>query len=101
MQVDGTLKEYRGDIIKPRKVSMKSDTQQLWDSMYFRMKRANRTFRQAEGLFFHENHYWPPRTLALMPLNDGDWSRKVGDVPKDLLRQDSPTGEQARRLHTA
>ena len=89
VQVSGELKEYRGDIIRPRRVALRPDTQRLWESMYHRMKRANRTFRQAEGLFFHENRYWPPRTLALMPVNDGDWSRKVGDVPRDLLRQQS------------
>jgi DNA repair protein RadD len=88
VQVDGTLREYHGDIIKPRKTSLKSDTQRLWEAMYFRMKRANRTFRQAEGLFFHENRYWPPRDLPLMPKNDGDWSRKVSDVPRDLLRRE-------------
>jgi len=87
VQVDGSLKEAKGDVFKPRRISLKSDTQKIWEQCYYRMKRAGRTFRQAEALFYVENHYYPPRNLELMPKNDGDWFSKVKDVPKERLIQ--------------
>ncbi len=75
-----------GDIFKPRVVRLKSDTEQLWTRMWHRAKRADMTFRQARGLFFVENHYEPPPTIALMPTKELDWFRRVSEVPRADLR---------------
>lgn len=88
VQIDGNLREITGDFYKPRRVATRPDTERLWLSMYHRMKRANRTFRQAEALFFVENHYYPPRTLPRMPVSDGDWWCKISDVPMERLRSE-------------
>ena len=85
VQIDGTLKPIKGDIVRPRIVRQQPDTEARWQRMYYRMKRAQHTFRQAEALFFVENHYWPPRTLPFMPREHADWFRKVGDVPTEAL----------------
>lgn len=87
VQANGDLKEVEGEIYKPRRVKQLPDTERLWQSMYHRAKRSRNkmTFRQAEGLFFYENHYYPPRTLPLMPTNELDWYRKVADVPASEL----------------
>lgn len=85
VQVDGILKEMSGDILKPRRVMQRNDTEHKWEQMYHRMKRAGKTFGQAEGLFVHENHYWPPRTIPLMPRDDYDFYHKIGDVPPERL----------------
>jgi superfamily II DNA or RNA helicase len=100
VQVDGTLKQVVGDINKPRREKMAPNTQELWDKMYYRAKsqKWNATFRQAQAMFFRENHYWPPKTLRLMPKESGDWFRKVADVPKDALNGygDINPGQAAR-----
>ena len=87
VQIDGTLKQVSGDIIKPHRIKMLPDTQRLWQTMYHRAKskKWNATFRQAEAFFFYENHYYPPRDLPLMPKESGDWWRKVADVPQNNL----------------
>ena len=66
---------------------IKPDTQKLWDRTYYRARsqKWNATFRQAAAMFFRENHYWPPKTLRLMPKDSGDWYRKVADVPYESL----------------
>jgi DNA repair protein RadD len=89
VQVDGTLKEVKGDIYKPRVQKLLPNTQQLWNQMYYRAKsqKWNATFRQAEAMFFRENYYWPPRNLHLMPKDSNDWFLKVTDVPKEALNQ--------------
>jgi superfamily II DNA or RNA helicase len=88
VQVDGTLNAMSGDIYKPRKVSMKSDTQRQWERGYYRGKNSNMTFNQVRGLFFRENGYWPPSDLSLMPVDNADWYRRVKDVPKWKLTSD-------------
>ena len=89
IQIDGTLKRVDGDVYKPRVEKMKPNTQQLWERMYYRARsqKWSGTFRQAQAMFFHENHYWPPKTLRLMPKESGDFFRKVSDVPKESLIQ--------------
>lgn len=89
VQTDGTLKEMVGDIYRPRRVMQRHDTQREWEKIYHRARsqKWDATFAQAEALFFYENHYWPPRTLPLMPIADSDWYLKVRDVPRDGLRQ--------------
>jgi DNA repair protein RadD len=87
VQQDGRLVEHEGDVFKPRKVRVKPDTMKVWEQCYYRAKRSkNRmTFRQAEGLFFYENHYWPPHDLPLMPTNRLDWFLPVAEVPAERL----------------
>ena len=85
IQQDGTLKEHSGLCFPPRRVALKPDTVQVWTRMYHRSKKAGRTFRAAEALFFQENRYWPPRDLPLMPTRDIDFYQKVSDVPVDML----------------
>jgi superfamily II DNA or RNA helicase len=89
VQVDGTLKRVEGEVYKPRREKMLPNTEQLWERMYYRAKsqKWNATFRQAEAMFFRENHYWPPRTLPLMPKDSGDWFRKTSSVPRESLIQ--------------
>jgi hypothetical protein len=89
VQVDGTLKKVSGDVYKPRREAMKPDTQQLWERIYYRARsqKWNATFRQAQAMFFRENHYWPPKTLRFMPKEGGDFFRKVSAVPKEALNQ--------------
>jgi len=85
VQIDGSLRQVDGDVYKPRRVRHQPNEQQIWERMYHRMKRAGRTFRQAEALYCVENHGWPPRDLPLMPKDPGDWWRKVGSVPVENL----------------
>ena len=49
------------------------------------------TFRQALGLFFYENHYYPPSNLPFMPVEKIDSYRRVKDVPTDKLHGPSQT----------
>jgi superfamily II DNA or RNA helicase len=87
VQHDGTFKEIEGDIYKPRRIKQLPDTEKLWTSMFNRAKRSRNemTFNQALGLFFYENHYYPPKTMPFMPVRDTDWFRKVKDIPFDAL----------------
>lgn len=80
VQLDGTLNSVEGDILNPRRVKLKPDTQQLWDRMYYRARKAGMTFRQAQALFFLENFYYPPNNLRLMPVREIDWYRKAGEI---------------------
>ena len=84
IQHSGKLKEMTGDIFKPRYTRRDPDTQEKWLNCYYRTLRArdrdNKTFREAVGLFVHENHYYPPRDLDMMPTNEADWFRAVKDV---------------------
>lgn len=81
MQACGTLKMVAGDIYTPKVRKETPTTTKSWVKCYFRAKRAGMTFRQAEGLFVQENHFWPLKNLKLMPKNARDWYRKVADVP--------------------
>lgn len=89
IQKNGSLKVMEGDIFKRHYVQCKPNTLDVWKKTYFRSRRAGMSFRQAEGLFVHENHYWPPRNLPLMPTDSMDWFRKVKDVPTDRLIQET------------
>jgi len=94
IQQDGTLKQHQGEVYAPRRVRQFGNTQKIWTACYFRAKnsRNRMTFRQAEGLFFYENHYYPPRSLPLMPRDAMDWFRPVADVPAGRLipRENAP-----------
>lgn len=86
VQRDGTLKEMRGDIYKPRVTYTKSDVERKWEQCYHRCKNTDRTFNQARGLFAYENNFqWPPSGLPLMPRDELDWFRSVKDVPRERL----------------
>lgn len=90
VQHDGSLKAIEGDIYRPRRIKQLPDTEAKWRSMYHRaFKSKNKmTFNQAMGLFFYENHYYPPKTLPLMPTSDVDWFRRVKEVnASDLTRK--------------
>ena len=88
VQINGDLKLVEGPTNKPHRIAMKPDTEQKWISMYHRAKskKWNGTFNQAEALFFHENHYYPPRDLPFMPVDPADRFERVADVPVERLR---------------
>lgn len=87
MQLDGKLVEHEGDVFKPRRVKMEPDTQKIWERCYRRAfnSKNEMTFNQAMGLFFYENHYYPPKNLPYMPVDSLDWYRKVKYVHPSQL----------------
>lgn len=88
IQRDGSLKEMRGDIYKPRREYKKPGAAEKWKSYYFRCKKAGMTFNAARGLFAKENNWlWPPKGLPWMPTDELDWFREIGQVPRDRLTQ--------------
>ncbi len=86
-QQDGTLKEKEGDIYKPRKIKQYNNTLRLWEKSYYQAKKSRNqmTFNQAYGFFFYNHHYWPPRDLPRMPINEFDWFLPVARVPEERL----------------
>jgi hypothetical protein len=82
VQASGKLVPRYGDIVKPRVTEKRNDTEEKWKQMYHRAKRSKNgmTFKQAWGLFYKENGYFPPRNLPEMPKDELTWSRKVRDV---------------------
>lgn len=88
VQADGTIKEHEGDIYRPHRIKQRQDTLDLWTGCYYRARKSKNgmTFRQARGLFCHENHYYPPGNLPLMPREEIDWYRPVKDVPRERLQ---------------
>lgn len=93
MQSDGSLRQHEGDVFKPKTIKVEPNTAKLWSNKYYQAKNSkNRmTFRQAEAMFFLDNHYYPPRTLPLMPIAKADWSLPVADVPYERLIQKEKT----------
>lgn len=85
VQEDGELVERNDGILRPKYVKVEPDSEKRWKSMYYRCKRANMTFRQAAGLFVHENGYWLPDTMPLMPREVMDTFKRIKDVPVDKL----------------
>lgn len=86
---DGTVKEYTGDVYKPRRVSQDPSMIKVWEKMYFRSRSAKgrRTFRQAEALFAYENNnVWPDRNWPFMPIDPADMFKYCDDVPRERLR---------------
>ena len=80
IQEDGTLRLSKGDVYKKRRTKMTSTTEKQWDSVYWRCKKSSMTFSQARGLFYKQHGYHPPDGLPNMPINSGDWSRKISAV---------------------
>jgi hypothetical protein len=89
VQQDGTLHEYVGDIYRPRKTRMHSNTVKLWLKCYHQARNSLKrmSFNQARGWFFYQHHYWPPTDLPKMPVNEFDWYLPVADVPAERLKQ--------------
>jgi hypothetical protein len=87
VQKDGTLVEHEGSAFPQRRIKMMPNTDEIWRQCYERAKRSRNgmTFNQAMGLFFYENHYYPPNSLKMMPTEPMDWFRKVKDVPAERL----------------
>jgi superfamily II DNA or RNA helicase len=85
VQINGNLKAVGGDILKERVVKSKPNTPKVWERYHYSQKRAGHTFRQAYAWFWHEEHYWPPKNLPLMPKDSRDWGRKISDVPRESL----------------
>lgn len=86
VQTDGTLREVRGDIYRPRPVSTDPEDWKAWKACVFRCRNSNRTFNQARALFQRENHgRVPGPDFPLMPNNQADWYSKVADVPFSRL----------------
>jgi len=85
---DGSLVTLAGSAVPSKRRVKKQNTETRWENCYWRAKRSKKrpmTFKQAEGLFVHENGYWPPRDLKMMPINGIDWYRLVRDVPEERL----------------
>lgn len=82
---DGRLKTYEKDhFIKPRIRKEKPDTQQLWSGLVHghlrkvaRGQSTGTSFSQMEAWFFRQFHYYPPRSLKMMPKNEWDWHNKI------------------------
>lgn len=87
VQSDGTLQEMPGDVYRPRVTRTKGDTIEKWRKVYYRARNSGMTWRQAEGLFFAENGYFPPHTLPLMPKPDDglEWFRPVKEFARGQL----------------
>lgn len=87
VQKDGRLVEHEGEVFRRRREKVLPNTEHVWRQCYERAKRARKgmTFNQAIGLFFYENHYYPPRSMPFMPTEPMDWFRKVKDVPANRL----------------
>lgn len=85
LQADGTLVHLNGSIFTPRRTKVKPNTERIWEQCYWRCMKKGKTFRQAYGLFWYENRYFPPLNLPLMPRRSLDWFRKVAAVDKEEL----------------
>jgi|ERR1700683_3280721 len=86
---EGELREMTGDIFKPRRISKSPHGAAAWKSMYFRSRteKGARTFRAAMALFASENNYaYPDPQWPFMPVEDMDYFKLVGDVPRERLR---------------
>lgn len=87
IQTDGTLREVRGDIYKPRKVASPEDALiKAWKACVYRCKSKGKTFAQAKGLFMRENNWQVPgEGFPMVPQYEADWALPVGDVPYQRL----------------
>lgn len=87
VQHDGRLIEHPGDPFRVRKTRLNEDTEKLWERFYWRARKSKKgmTFNEARGLFCHEQGYFPPPTLKLMPKNNIDWFFRVRDIPTERL----------------
>lgn len=89
VQSDGTLKEMKGDVFKPRRVATWPSAEADWKQTYYRAKnsRTKMTFFQAEALYAGEHNWnWPSRQWRMMPVNPADMARRVCEVSPERLR---------------
>lgn len=101
IQQDGNLKYITGSVYKKRKVKVQSDTEKKWLSCYYRCRAKNKTFRQAYTLFRHENGYYPPTDLPMMPKEKTSWYSKVNEIPySELHSSNSGENRKDQRLFT-
>ena len=100
VQHDGELKLVEGPTYKKHFEKRKPDTEKKWIEMYYRAKskKWDASFREAIGLFAHENHYWPPLDLPFMPIDPRDRFNKVSTTPVDRLFPANKDIEQQRRF---
>lgn len=97
VMADGTIRKLRGEFFNERRVSRNPDGAAIWERMYIRSIQANRTFRAAFALFARENDWgWPNRSWPLMPTDDLDAYKHVGDVPLESLTGDAGAKEKVR-----
>lgn len=90
VQLDGSLKAVTGDVYHKIARSERADTQSIWERCFWAIRKSGGTFRQAEGYFVSQAHYYPKRTQNFMPANAGDWLAKIADVPfSDLIGYDA------------
>jgi len=87
VQANGECREMVGDIYRPRRVKCFSGTPKDWERAYYQAKnsKTRMTFNQALGFFFYRFHYFPPRDIALMPIDEYDFFLPVADVPSARL----------------
>lgn len=85
IQTDGTLREVRGDVYRPRKVNTSPEDHKKWKSCVYRCKAKGLNFNQARGLFLRETGTVPGPDFPMLPIRDADWGQKVQDVPYDRL----------------
>lgn len=87
IQSDGTLRLVEGRKFIARETTARPGDDAIWKRMYWRtVKNGNRTAEQAYAYFAYSNNWrWLPRTLPLMPANEGDWFIPLKDVPKANL----------------
>lgn len=87
IQANGELVHYQGNVFTAKKVERRPDTLQHWEKVYWRAYRTGTmTFSQAAGLFYQDHHYFPPRSMALMPYTTAEWYLPVKKVPFQRLR---------------
>lgn len=93
VQTDGSLREVRGDIFKPRRVNNSPEAHKSWVSCYYRSLKSGRTFNQARATFQHDNGGTiPGADFPLYPKNESDWGLKVADVPRSRLTPQNLNG---------
>lgn len=80
IQADGELVLHEGSLFRPRSVERRADTATKWEKVYWRSRKSGKTFTQARGLFYHENGYYPPPDLPLMPRTAYDWYLPISKV---------------------
>lgn len=85
IQTDGTLREVRGDVYRPRKVNTSPEDHQKWKSCVYRCKAKGMNFNQARGLFLRETGTVPGPDFPMLPIEGADWGQKVQDVPYSRL----------------
>ena len=93
IQLNGELKEVRGDIYKPRRQSQEPQEIQDWKTCLFRCANARKrtlSFNQAMGLFARE-HFgrWPNKEWPLVPQSKLDGMRKVTRETISEIARDS------------